>query len=87
MGASGAIYGVLVAFGLSFPNAKLMLIFVPYPISAKYFIPIMIAVDLFFGVTSYSMGNIAHFAHIGGALIGFVLAWYWKKNNDNIYHY
>ena len=81
VGASGAIYGLLVAFGLSFPNAKLMLIFVPYPISAKYFIPIMIAVDLFFGVTSYSMGNIAHFAHIGGAFIGFVLAWQWKKKS------
>jgi membrane associated rhomboid family serine protease len=80
VGASGAIYGVLVAFGLYFKDAKLALIFLPIPIAAKYFIPIMILGDLFFGVTKYSVGNIAHFAHIGGALIGFIIAWYWKKN-------
>ncbi len=80
VGASGAIYGVLVAFGLSFPESKLALIFLPVPIAAKYFIPVMILGDLFFGVTSYSIGNIAHFAHIGGALIGFIIAWYWKQN-------
>ena len=80
VGASGAVYGVLVAFGMAFPNAKLAMIFFPVPISAKYFIPLIILGDLFFGVTSYSVGNIAHFAHIGGALIGFVIAWYWKKN-------
>ena len=79
VGASGAVYGVLVAFGLSFPDSKLALIFLPIPIAAKYFIPIMIAGDLFFGMTKYSIGNIAHFAHIGGALIGFIIAWYWKK--------
>lgn len=80
VGASGAIYGVLVAFGLSFPESKLALIFFPVPIAAKYFIPVMILGDLFFGVTRYSIGNIAHFAHIGGALIGFLIAWYWKNN-------
>ncbi|MCT4697945.1 rhomboid family intramembrane serine protease [Tenacibaculum haliotis] len=80
VGASGAVYGILVAFGLTFPDAKLALIFFPVPIAAKYFIPVMIASDLFFGVTKYSIGNIAHFAHIGGAIIGFIIAWYWKKN-------
>ena len=80
VGASGAVYGVLVAFGLSFPESKLALIFLPVPIAAKYFIPIMIAGDLFFGMTKYSIGNVAHFAHVGGALIGFIIAWYWKKN-------
>lgn len=79
VGASGAVYGILVAFGLTFPDAKLALIFFPVPIAAKYFIPLMIASDLFFGVTKYSIGNVAHFAHIGGALIGFIIAWYWKK--------
>lgn len=83
VGASGAVYGILVAFGLSFPNAKLALIFFPVPISAKYFIPVIILGDLFFGMTSYSVGNIAHFAHIGGAIIGFIIAWYWKKNQFN----
>ena len=85
VGASGAVYGVLVAFGLMFPNAKLALIFFPVPIAAKYFIPLMIAGDLFFGVTKYSIGNIAHFAHIGGAVIGFIIAWYWKKNQKKTY--
>jgi membrane associated rhomboid family serine protease len=80
VGASGAIYGVLVAFGMMFPNAKLALIFFPVPIAAKYFIPAIILGDLFFGMTSYSIGNVAHFAHVGGALIGFIIAWYWKQN-------
>lgn len=81
VGASGAVYGVLVAFGLYFKDAKLALIFFPVPIAAKYFIPVMILADLFFGMTKYSVGNIAHFAHIGGALIGFIIAYYWKKNH------
>lgn len=85
VGASGAVYGILVAFGLTFPNAKLALIFFPVPIAAKYFIPLMIAGDLFFGMTKYSIGNIAHFAHIGGAIIGFIIAWYWKKNQFKTY--
>ena len=85
VGASGAVYGVLVAFGMYFKDAKLALIFFPVPIAAKYFIPIMILGDLFFGVTKYSVGNIAHFAHIGGALIGFIIALYWKKNQFKIH--
>jgi len=82
LGASGAIYGILVAFGLSFPNSKLALIFLPVPVAAKYFIPALIALDLFSGVTGFSLfgGGIAHFAHVGGALIGFIIAWYWKQN-------
>ncbi|WP_282072974.1 rhomboid family intramembrane serine protease [Polaribacter atrinae] len=85
VGASGAVYGVLVAFGLYFKDAKLALIFFPVPIAAKYFIPVMILGDLFFGMTKYSIGNIAHFAHVGGALIGFIIAWYWKKNEFKTY--
>ena len=83
VGASGAIYGILVAFGMMFPDAKLMMIFIPYPIKAKYFIPILVGIDLFSGVTGFSIfgGNIAHFAHVGGALIGFLMMWYWKKNS------
>ena len=84
VGASGAVYGVLVAFGLNFKDAKLALIFFPVPIAAKYFIPVMIFGDLFFGMTKYSVGNIAHFAHIGGAIIGFIIAYYWKKNQFKI---
>lgn len=84
VGASGAVYGVLVAFGLYFKDAKLALLFFPVPIAAKYFIPLMILGDLFFGMTNYSVGSVAHFAHIGGALIGFIIAYYWKKNQFKI---
>ena len=87
VGASGAIYGILVAFGMMFPNVQLFLLFVPVPIKAKYFIPGLIALDLFSGFTGYSIfgGGIAHFAHVGGALFGFLMMYYWKKNqfNDN----
>ncbi len=83
VGASGAIYGILVAFAFSFPNSKLMLLFLPFPIKAKFFVPLLILIDLFFGVSSYSVGPIAHFAHIGGALIGLIMVLYWKKNQFN----
>ena len=83
VGASGAIYGVLVAFAFSFPNSKLMLLFPPIPVKAKYFVPLLILMDLFFGLSSFSIGSIAHFAHIGGALIGLVMVLYWKKNQFN----
>lgn len=85
VGASGAIYGVLVAFGMMFPNSELFLIFLPVPIKAKYFIPALIGLDLFSGVTGYSIfgSGIAHFAHIGGALVGFLMMWYWKRNQFN----
>ncbi len=83
VGASGALYGVLVGFAMLFPNAQLMLLFPPIPIKAKYLVPILILVDLFFGFSSYSMGPIAHFAHVGGALTGLVMMWYWKRNQFN----
>jgi membrane associated rhomboid family serine protease len=85
VGASGAIYGILVAFGMSFPNSELFLIFLPIPIKAKYFIPVLIGLDLFSGVTGYSIfgQGIAHFAHVGGALFGFIMMWYWKKKQFN----
>ena len=83
VGASGAIYGVLVAFAFSFPNSKLMLLFFPFPIKAKFFVPLLIMIDLFFGISSFSVGPIAHFAHIGGALIGLIMLLYWKKNQFN----
>ncbi|ATA88581.1 rhomboid family intramembrane serine protease [Capnocytophaga stomatis] len=83
VGASGAIYGILAAFAMMFPDAKLMLFFIPYPIKAKYFIPIIVGLDLFSGVTGFSVfgGNIAHFAHVGGALMGFLMMWYWRKKS------
>jgi membrane associated rhomboid family serine protease len=79
VGASGALYGVLVAFAFLFPNARLMLLFPPIPIKAKVLVPLLILGDLFFGFTSYSIGPIAHFAHVGGAITGLIMMWYWKR--------
>lgn len=81
VGASGAIYGVLVVFGFLFPNAKLALIFLPIPIAAKFFIPAIVLLDLFSGITGFSIfgGGIAHFAHVGGALIGLLFMLYWRN--------
>lgn len=85
VGASGAIYGILVAFAMMFPNVELFLIFVPIPIKAKFFIPVLLLLDLFSGLTGFSIfgQNIANWAHLGGALFGFIMMWYWKKNSFN----
>ena len=86
VGASGAIFGVLVAFGMFFPESKLMLLFFPVPIKAKYFIPALILLDLFSAITGqaiFSPSNTAYIAHIGGALTGFLIMYYWKKNQFN----
>ena len=79
VGASGAVYGILIAYAITFPKAKLALIFLPVPISAKYFVPVLIFADLFFGMTKYSIGNVAHFAHIGGALFGLLMMLWWRR--------
>jgi membrane associated rhomboid family serine protease len=83
VGASGALYGVLVAFAMLFPNSELYLMFIPVPVKAKYMIPFMILGDLFFGFSSFSVGPIAHFAHLGGAFTGFIMMRYWKKQQFN----
>ena len=83
VGASGALYGVIAAFAIMLPNAEMMLIFLPFPIKAKFFVPVLIGLDLlgaFSGFSLYGGGNIAHFAHIGGAVTGFIMMWFWKKN-------
>ena len=86
VGASGCIMGVLAAFGVMNPNAELMLIFLPIPIKAKYFIPGIILLDVISAVTGqsfFSPSNTAYMAHVGGAIIGFIVMWYWKKNSFN----
>ncbi len=85
VGASGAIYGLLVAFAFMFPNAKLALLFIPVPIKAKYFVAGILALDLFLGLKGDSIfggggTGVAHFAHIGGALIGFIMMYFWKND-------
>ena len=86
VGASGAIMGILVAFGMFFPESKLMLLFFPIPIKAKYFIPAIIIMDLFSAITGqaiFSPSNTAYVAHLGGALTGFIIMYYWKKDRFN----
>ena len=90
VGASGAIMGVLVAFGMLYPESKLMLIFLPIPIKAKYFIPGIILLDLISAITGqsfFSPSNTAYVAHLGGALTGFLLMYFWKKNEMDKYRW
>ncbi|MDZ7805359.1 rhomboid family intramembrane serine protease [Thiohalophilus sp.] len=79
IGASGGVFGLLLAFGMTFPNEKLMLLFPPVAMSAKWFVIIYGAVELYFGVTG-SMAGVAHFAHLGGMLFGYLLIRYWRSH-------
>lgn len=79
LGASGGVFGLLLAFALTFPNEKLMLLFPPVIIKAKWFVLIYACVELYAGVTG-TLAGIAHFAHLGGMLFGFLLLWYWGKH-------
>lgn len=81
LGASGAISGVLLAFAFLYPNAKVMLLIPPIPLKAKYLVMILLAVDLYLGISGASTG-IAHFAHLGGALIGAILIQLFRRNPD-----
>ncbi len=86
VGASGCIMGIMVAFAMMNPNAELMMIFLPIPIKAKYFVPGIILLDVISGFTGqsfFSPSNTAHFAHVGGALTGFFVMWYWRKTQFN----
>ena len=79
VGASGGVFGLLLAFGMFFPRERLILIFPPIPIEARWFVIIFGAIELWFGITGTAEG-IAHFAHLGGMLFGFILILYWKKH-------
>ena len=81
VGASGAVYGVLVAFAMLYPEARMTLIFPPVTLDAKWMVALFIGVELITGITGTQMG-IAHFAHLGGALFGFLLVWYWRKRGE-----
>ncbi|MDO8930280.1 MAG: rhomboid family intramembrane serine protease, partial [Bacteroidota bacterium] len=84
VGASGAVFGILLGFGMLFPNTQLMLLFPPIPIKAKYFVMGYGAIELYLGLTQ-SGSNIAHFAHLGGMLFGFFMIKYWNKNTKHFY--
>jgi len=84
VGASGAIFGVLLAFGVLFPNTQLMLLFPPIPIKAKYFVIGYGAIELYLALTQPG-SNIAHAAHLGGMLFGYILIRYWRKTTTTLY--
>ncbi|MBS1525403.1 MAG: rhomboid family intramembrane serine protease [Bacteroidetes bacterium] len=86
LGASGAIFGILVAFGMLFPNMELFLFFIPIPIKAKYIVPGYILLELWLGVGQYGGDNVAHFAHLGGALFGFIMVKIWRLQRPNNFY-
>tara|TARA_B100000497_G_scaffold54930_1_gene62936 strand:- start:1861 stop:2490 length:630 start_codon:yes stop_codon:yes gene_type:complete len=85
VGASGALFGILVAFAMYWPNTQLFLMFIPVPIKAKWAVIGYAAFELFAGISGFQAG-VAHFAHLGGALFGFILVQYWNKNNRNSFY-
>lgn len=78
LGASGAVFGILLGFGMNFPNVQIQLLFPPIPMKAKYFVMLFAGIELFLGFSNFNTG-VAHFAHLGGALFGFLLILYWRK--------
>jgi membrane associated rhomboid family serine protease len=79
LGASGALYGVMTAFAVLYPNESMIFLFIPYPIKAKYLVPIIVGIDVIMGFVDLESDNIAHFAHIGGALFGLIIVKIWQK--------
>ncbi|PSR52087.1 rhomboid family intramembrane serine protease [Adhaeribacter arboris] len=85
VGASGAVFGLLMAFGLLFPNTELFLLFFPFPIKAKYFVLFYGAYELYAGVQRLPGDNVAHYAHLGGMLFAFILLKVWERDRSNFY--
>ncbi|MFI5185302.1 MAG: rhomboid family intramembrane serine protease [Chitinophagales bacterium] len=81
LGASGAIMGLFAAFAYLFPNTELIFLFIPFPIKAKWMVLIMVGLDLFGGFSKTAGDNVAHFAHLGGAITGFIIVFIWNKTN------
>ena len=84
VGASGAVFGLLLAYGMTYPN-QIIYLNLLFPIKAKYFVIIYGLLEFVMGVQNSAGDNVAHFAHIGGMLFGFLLIKYWKKNDMNFY--
>lgn len=83
IGASGAVFGILLAFGVMFPNIPLYIMFIPVPVKAKYFVIGYGVLELFLGVSNFRGDNVAHFAHLGGMLFGMILLFIWKKKKKS----
>lgn len=86
VGASGAIFGLLVAFGMLYPNVEMYIMFIPVPVKAKYIMPVYIVIELFLGVAKFQGDSVAHYAHLGGALLGFILVKIWKDRDRHTYY-
>ncbi|HTM99188.1 MAG TPA: rhomboid family intramembrane serine protease [Pedobacter sp.] len=87
VGASGAIFGLLVAFAMLYPNIEMYIMFIPVPVKAKYIIPVYIVIELFLGVGKFAGDSVAHFAHLGGALIGYILVRMWRNKTTYFDYY
>ena len=89
VGASGAVYGILLGFGMLFPNTPLFIFPLPMPIKAKYFVIGYAVIELFSGISNNPNDNVAHFAHLGGMIFGFIMIMYWKKKSkrNGTYNY
>ncbi|MEP2772731.1 MAG: rhomboid family intramembrane serine protease [Fulvivirga sp.] len=85
LGASGAIYGILMAFGMLFPNTELMLLFPPIPIKAKWLVLILGGIALYSGLSRNPGDNVAHFAHLGGMIFAFIMIKYWQSQRNKFY--
>jgi membrane associated rhomboid family serine protease len=85
VGASGALFGILFAFAYLFPNTELMLLFFPFPIKAKYFVGLYALYELYSGIHRTPGDNVAHFAHLGGLLIGFIILKVWENGRERFY--
>jgi membrane associated rhomboid family serine protease len=79
VGASGCLFGLLIAYGMMFPDSEMMLLFFPFPIKARYFVIGYGAIELLLGLANRQGDNVAHFAHIGGMLFGFIILKIWQK--------
>lgn len=86
VGASGAVYAILLAFGMLFPNQPLFIFPLPFPIKAKYFVIGYALLELYSGVANNPGDNVAHFAHLGGMIFGFFLIIYWRRKKKNNHH-
>ncbi len=84
IGASGAVYGILLAFGMMFPNREIMLLIPPIPMKAKYFVALFGVIELISGISRTDSG-VAHFAHLGGMLVGYILIKYWGIRGEDYY--
>lgn len=85
LGASGAIFGIMLAFGILFPEREIGLMLLPVFLKAKHFIPIMMILELYLGQQRFEWDNVAHYAHLGGALFGALLILFWHKRGDRLY--